>query len=134
MSGEVAVSRRGRGSPAGPRMAEVSVAVGRYHVQWGFVMVNLSDEQSEKEELVSRFWDELAEMLRDDEPFAALWEADRHEVLRAWAALEENSRHRVVETYAAAIQDPEAGAAYGFGLAKLLRYRDLDDQAEALVA
>ena len=97
-------------------------------------MVNLSDPQGEEEEPVSRFWDELADMLCDAEPFAALWEADRYEVLRAWAALEESSRHRVVETYAAAIQDPEAGAAYGPGLAELLRCRDLDDQAEALVA
>ena len=97
-------------------------------------MVNLSDPQGEEEELVSRFWDELADMLREAEPFAALWDADRYEVLRAWAALEENSEHRVVATYAAAIQDPEAGVVYGPGLAELSRYRDFDDQAEALLA
>jgi len=97
-------------------------------------MVNSSDPQDEEEELVSRFWDELAAMLFEAESFAALWAADRYEVLRAWAALEEDSGHTVIDTYAAAIHDPEAGADYGPGLAELLRHRDLDDEAEALLA
>jgi len=84
--------------------------------------------------LVPGFWDELAVALADPDCFAALWELDPYELLRAWAALEDNSPHRVIVAYPAALARAGEGLAYGPGLADLWRYRVLDEPVDALLS